>query len=165
MVKPRAKKAAKAQDNLPPIFVAEDLDPVTAARNHQIAEKAAQTHQIAAEKAKKDAETEYNNKLRCLEFEKMSTLKVVNEVPLHTDTPSTFAGHLTKESAWSIGMYVRVSSDFTAGANSFGGDGWLVKIEKIGRGVYVDIAYEEYCATRGETGVSIGRVTEMTPQK
>ena len=107
MVKPRAKKAAKAQDNQPPIFVAEDLDPVAAARNRQIAEKAAQTHRIAAEKAKRDAETEYNNKLRCLEFEKMSTLKVVNEVPLHTDTPSTFTRHQPKESAWSIGMYVR----------------------------------------------------------
>ena len=104
MVKPRAKKAARALDNQPPTIVAEDLDPVTAARNCLIAEKAAQTHRIAAEKAKKDAETEYNNKLRCLEFEKMSTLKVVNEIPLHTDTPSVFARHQPKESAWLVGM-------------------------------------------------------------
>ena len=39
----------------------------------------------------------------------------------------------------------------------------MLKVERIGWCIYVDVAYEEYCATRGETGVSIGQVTELTP--
>ena len=128
----------------------------------QICKKAAQKQAATSKRAGKSAEKEYENKMRCVQHEKMANTQTVYDIPLHKTSQSSIERSSCTDMTWSPGTYVRVLSDFTVGNSSFGGEGYIINSYKVGRETFVSVKYEDYSATKSERDIAVHRLTEIT---
>ena len=127
--------------------------------HHQICEQAARKQAANAKKNGKSAETEYNNKLRCIQYEQKVNSETIADIPIHKSPQRKHNTSGSNLLAWSIGSYVRVSPDTSPGKKSQGGEGFVVAMDKVGRDTFLSVKYEEYCATQIEHSIPICHIT------
>ena len=148
-----------------------DLDGVNAAtkpeqgltiRHHQICEQAAKKQAATAKKTGKSAETEYNNKLKCVLYEEKMNCEQMKNIPLHSSGKNTFSSTSSKQLSWSIGSYVKVCPDTSPGNKSYGGEGYIIACNKVGRDTFVTVKYQAFCAAKVEHDIPLNRITPST---
>jgi hypothetical protein len=109
------------------------------------------------------ADVEYNNKLRCVQFELQTRLEQSQTQPITTSVaPLGMLSRLSAGLLISPGEYVLVQADLSEGHHSHGGKGWVKAVDGTGALLTVTVGYHESesgCQHRSESGIPISRLT------
>ena len=124
--------------------------------------KAAHQLKIIAQRVTNASKMEYNNKRECRMFERKVQSEQADESALTTPLQKQTFG-INSRTSVTVGEFVVVTPDLSPGKKSFGGQGWVTAVNKIGQETSFEIKNIESELQNTESHVALSRVTVATP--